>query len=58
MDLQLTGKVALVTGGSKGIGKAVAQALAGEGADIAILARTQETLDTAAAEIAGATGRR
>lgn len=58
MDLQLTGKVALVTGGSKGIGKAVAHTLAGEGADIAILARTQETLDAAAAEIAGATGRR
>ena len=39
MDLQLTGKRALVTGGSRGIGKAVARVLADEGCDVAIAAR-------------------
>ena len=39
MDLQLKGKRALVTGGSKGIGKAIARALLLEGADVALLAR-------------------
>ena len=58
MDLQLTGKTAVVTGGSKGIGKACARLLAEEGVDVAILARNQATLDAAAAEIAQATGRR
>lgn len=57
MDLQLTGKRAIVTGGSKGIGKAVARRLAEEGCDVAIVARTAETLTAAAEEIAGATGR-
>lgn len=58
MDLQLTGKTALVTGGSRGIGKAIALALAAEGADIAIIARGQEALDATAAEIAARTGRK
>ncbi len=57
MDLQLTDKRALVTGGSKGIGKAVALALAEEGCDVVIAARTRETLEATAAELAAATGR-
>lgn len=58
MDLQLTGKTALVTGGSEGIGKAIAMALAREGVDVAICARRQDLLERAAREIADATGRR
>ena len=58
MDLQLTGKRALVTGGSRGIGKAVARALAAEGVDVALLARDPQRLAAAAAELAEATGRK
>ncbi len=57
MDLQLAGKRALVTGGSRGIGKAIARALAEEGVDVAILARGREALDATAEEIGEATGR-
>jgi NAD(P)-dependent dehydrogenase (short-subunit alcohol dehydrogenase family) len=51
MDLQLAGKHALITGGSKGIGRASAEILAQEGCDITIVARTPATLDQAAAVI-------
>lgn len=51
MDLGLKGKVAVVTGGSKGIGKAIALALAEEGAEIALCARGKEELSQTAAEV-------
>jgi 3-oxoacyl-[acyl-carrier protein] reductase len=55
---KLDGKVAVVTGGSKGIGAAIAAALAAEGADCVLAARTADDLATTAASIAGSTGRR
>jgi NAD(P)-dependent dehydrogenase (short-subunit alcohol dehydrogenase family) len=58
MDLQLTGKVAVVTGGSRGIGKAIARELALEGVDVALVSRTPETLEATRKELADATGRR
>ena len=51
MDLQLTGKTALVLAASKGLGKACATTLAAEGANVVIGARNPETLDAAAEEI-------
>src|SRR5690348_15549546 len=51
MDLQLTGKTALITGGSKGIGRAAAQVLSDEGCNLILVARTRDTLEAAAAEI-------
>jgi len=58
MDLGLTGKTALVTGGSVGIGKAIARGLAREGVDVAICARRKEPLEAAASEIARETNRK
>jgi NAD(P)-dependent dehydrogenase (short-subunit alcohol dehydrogenase family) len=51
VDLQLTGKRAVVTGASRGIGLAVARALVAEGADVALIARDRERLEAAAAEL-------
>jgi NAD(P)-dependent dehydrogenase (short-subunit alcohol dehydrogenase family) len=51
MDLQLAGKRAVVTGGSKGIGLAAAEVLAEEGCDVVLIARDQARLDAAAAAI-------
>jgi 3-oxoacyl-[acyl-carrier protein] reductase len=52
MDLQLKGKTALILGGSKGLGRGVADALAAEGVAVALVARGQEALDRAVSEIA------
>ena len=51
MDLGLHGKVAIITGGSEGIGKAAAASMAAEGADVVIAARRADVLESAAAEI-------
>ncbi len=56
MDLQLKGKCALVTGGSEGIGKAIAMTLAKEGVNVAICARRMEPLEKTAEEIRNAYG--
>jgi NAD(P)-dependent dehydrogenase (short-subunit alcohol dehydrogenase family) len=58
MDLQLTGRCAIVTGGSRGIGKAIARTLAQEGCDVAIIGRDKAAADETAAEIARQTNRR
>jgi NAD(P)-dependent dehydrogenase (short-subunit alcohol dehydrogenase family) len=58
MDLQLRGKRAIVTGGSRGIGKVIARQLALEGVDVVISARNEERLRATAAELAAETGRR
>jgi len=58
MDLGLQGKHAIVTGGSRGIGKAIARELAREGVDVAIVARTKGDLEATAQELAAMTNRR
>jgi 3-oxoacyl-[acyl-carrier protein] reductase len=56
MDLGLNGRAAVITGASKGIGKAIARGLAEEGVRVALLARTETALQAAAEEIRAATG--
>jgi NAD(P)-dependent dehydrogenase (short-subunit alcohol dehydrogenase family) len=53
MDLQLEGKVAVITGGSAGIGLAIARGLAAEGANVVLCARDEDRLRSAAAELPG-----
>ena len=56
MDLGLKGRTALVCGSSRGLGRAIADALAGEGVDLVLNSRSAEDLDVARREIAEATG--
>jgi NAD(P)-dependent dehydrogenase (short-subunit alcohol dehydrogenase family) len=57
-QFRLTGRRALVTGGGRGLGRVIAQALAEAGADVAVAGRTLDVCEDAAREIAAATGRR
>jgi 3-oxoacyl-[acyl-carrier protein] reductase len=56
MNLDIRGRKALLSGASRGLGKACAMALAQEGVDITIVARTRDVLENACAEIHAATG--
>ena len=58
MDLGIEGRRALVCAASKGLGRGCAEALAGEGVDVTILARTEADIARTAAEIGAATGRK
>lgn len=58
MDLDLTGKLAVVTGASKGIGASIARTLAREGCDLVLVARDADALQSVAASISEETGRR
>ena len=56
MDLGLKGRAAIITGGNRGIGRAIADVLASEGADVALAARDRRTLERAASQITEAHG--
>jgi NAD(P)-dependent dehydrogenase (short-subunit alcohol dehydrogenase family) len=56
MDLKLNGKRALITGGSRGLGKAIAQSLLDEGADVVVAARNIDAVDAAAISLRQTTG--
>ena len=58
MDLELNGKRAIVTGGSRGIGLATARALTAEGVDVALVARSRGPLEDAATKLAASSGRK
>lgn len=58
MDLELNGKTAIVTGGSRGIGKAISLQLASEGVEVAIVARNMDQLQNTATEINTKTGQK
>jgi NAD(P)-dependent dehydrogenase (short-subunit alcohol dehydrogenase family) len=51
MDLELAGKVAIITGGSRGIGKAIGRVMAEEGVNVALVARSQASVDAAASDV-------
>ena len=53
MDLDLKGKNAIVTGGTRGIGRAIAELFADEGCNVALCARHQDAVDETVAELAG-----
>ena len=58
MDLELKGKKAIITGGSRGIGKAIAREFGREGVDVALVSRGREALDETARELGAETGAR
>jgi NAD(P)-dependent dehydrogenase (short-subunit alcohol dehydrogenase family) len=58
MDLDLTGRCAVVTGGSRGIGKAIARALAAEGCDVGLVARDLAKTEAVASELGAGSDRR
>ena len=58
MDLELKGKTAIIPGGSRGIGKAIAREFGREGVDVALVSRGQEALEVTAKELGQETGGR